>query len=61
LRPIYKQTASYGHFGRSEKEFTWEAVGKKDVLAQAGRVAGSGNGQTVKARKAVRTSPVVAA
>jgi S-adenosylmethionine synthetase len=24
LRPIYKKTASYGHFGRNEKEFTWE-------------------------------------
>ena len=27
-RPIYKQTAAYGHFGRSEPEFTWEATGK---------------------------------
>src|ERR1700749_3079297 len=25
-RPIYKKTAAYGHFGRSEKEFTWEAT-----------------------------------
>src|SRR5690348_4375592 len=25
-RPIYKKTASYGHFGRNEKEFTWEAL-----------------------------------
>ena len=24
LRPIYRKTASYGHFGRTEKEFTWE-------------------------------------
>ena len=23
-RPIYRKTASYGHFGRSEPEFTWE-------------------------------------
>ena len=23
-RPIYKKTAAYGHFGRAEKEFTWE-------------------------------------
>src|SRR6202000_2658214 len=28
LRPIYRQTAAYGHFGRSEKEFTWEQTGK---------------------------------
>ncbi len=26
LRPIYEQTASYGHFGRSEPDFTWERV-----------------------------------
>jgi len=26
LRPIYKQTAAYGHFGREEKEFTWEKI-----------------------------------
>jgi S-adenosylmethionine synthetase len=26
LRPIYEQTASYGHFGRFEPEFTWECV-----------------------------------
>ncbi|MGA9363513.1 MAG: methionine adenosyltransferase [Bacteroidota bacterium] len=26
LRPIYRKTANYGHFGRSEKEFTWEKL-----------------------------------
>jgi S-adenosylmethionine synthetase len=26
LRPIYRRTAAYGHFGRSDKEFTWEAT-----------------------------------
>ncbi len=31
-RPIYKQTAAYGHFGRSEPEFTWEAVDLADTL-----------------------------
>ena len=25
-RPIYQKTAAYGHFGRKEKEFTWEAL-----------------------------------
>jgi S-adenosylmethionine synthetase len=29
LRPIYKKTAAYGHFGRQEPEFTWERVDKK--------------------------------
>ena len=32
LRPIFKNTACYGHFGRSEKEFTWEKLDKVDVL-----------------------------
>ena len=26
LRPIYEKTAAYGHFGREEPEFTWEAT-----------------------------------
>jgi S-adenosylmethionine synthetase len=32
LRPIYKKTACYGHFGRTEKEFTWERLDKVKVL-----------------------------
>jgi S-adenosylmethionine synthetase len=32
LRPIYKKTAAYGHFGRSEPEFTWERTDKAEVL-----------------------------
>ena len=35
LRPIYQKTAAYGHFGRAEKEFTWERVDKKDALRDA--------------------------
>ena len=35
LRPIYRKTASYGHFGRDEPEFTWEATDKADVLRKA--------------------------
>jgi S-adenosylmethionine synthetase len=33
LRPIYEKTASYGHFGRDEPEFTWEATDKAAALA----------------------------
>jgi len=37
LRPIYTKTASYGHFGREEPEFTWENTDKADALrADAG-------------------------
>ena len=32
LRPIYKKTAAYGHFGRSEPEFTWEKTDKAAAL-----------------------------
>ena len=32
LRPIYAKTAAYGHFGRDEPEFTWEATDKADLL-----------------------------
>jgi S-adenosylmethionine synthetase len=35
LRPIYKKTASYGHFGRSEPEFTWEKTDRVDELKKA--------------------------
>ncbi len=31
-RPIYKKTACYGHFGRSDEDFTWEAVDKVPAL-----------------------------
>lgn len=35
LRPIYKKTAAYGHFGRSEPEFTWEATDRAAALKAA--------------------------
>jgi len=31
-KPIYKKTACYGHFGRSEPEFTWERIDKVEIL-----------------------------
>jgi len=33
-RPIYQKTAAYGHFGRTEPEFTWEATDKAAALAE---------------------------
>jgi S-adenosylmethionine synthetase len=35
LRPIYAQTAAYGHFGRPELDFTWEGTGRSDALRAA--------------------------
>ena len=34
LRPIFRKTAAYGHFGRSEPEFTWEMTNKIDALRE---------------------------
>lgn len=34
LRPIYKSTATYGHFGREEPEFTWERTDKAEALRE---------------------------
>ena len=34
-RPIYKKTASYGHFGRNEPEFSWEKTDKSEILKQS--------------------------
>jgi S-adenosylmethionine synthetase len=61
LRPIYLPTAAYGHFGRSEKDFTWEQPTKKDALAsearsiQPVRHGSNGNGHGTTAKKPSRT------
>ncbi len=34
-RPIYQNTAAYGHFGREEPDFTWERTGKAEALRTA--------------------------
>jgi S-adenosylmethionine synthetase len=38
-RPIYAKTASYGHFGRDEHDFTWERTDKADALREAAGLA----------------------
>ncbi len=38
-RPIFRQTAAYGHFGRSEPGFTWEATDKAAALAEQAGIA----------------------
>ncbi len=39
LRPIYAKTAAYGHFGRSDHDFTWERVDKAEALRTAAGLA----------------------
>src|SRR6202034_2523153 len=39
-RPIYRKTAAYGHFGRADKDFTWEATNKAQALREAAGLKG---------------------
>jgi len=39
-RPIYRKTAAYGHFGRADKDFTWEATDKAAALREAAGLKG---------------------
>jgi S-adenosylmethionine synthetase len=38
-RPVYQKTAAFGHFGRSEESFTWEATDKAGTLREAAQLA----------------------
>ena len=38
-RPIFAKTAAYGHFGREDRDCTWERTDKADVLRQAAGLA----------------------
>ena len=35
LKPGYKATAAYGHFGREDNDFSWEKTDKADILREA--------------------------
>lgn len=37
-RPIYRMTAAYGHFGRTEPEFTWEKTDMAEILKKAAKL-----------------------
>jgi len=53
-RPIYEKTAAYGHFGRTEPEFTWEATDKAAALAAQAEAA-----PAVAVKTAVKTAAEV--
>jgi len=38
-RPIYRKTSAYGHFGRDDRDFTWERTDRADALADAAGLA----------------------
>jgi S-adenosylmethionine synthetase len=59
LRPIYKKTAAYGHFGRTEKSFTWEQTDRAAELADAllpKQTNGKAGKKAEKAAKATKSS-----
>jgi S-adenosylmethionine synthetase len=43
-RPIYRKTAAFGHFGRNEPTFTWEATDKAEALRAGAGLAAAANG-----------------
>jgi S-adenosylmethionine synthetase len=47
-RPIYRKTAAYGHFGRNEPDFTWEATNKAAVLREQAGLAPVGAATATK-------------
>jgi S-adenosylmethionine synthetase len=47
LRPIYQKTAAYGHFGREEPEFSWEATDKVALLRDAAGLKGEAKPRAV--------------
>ena len=40
-RPIYQKTAAYGHFGREDRDFTWEKTDKAEQLRDAAGLTGA--------------------
>jgi S-adenosylmethionine synthetase len=48
-RPIYKQTASYGHFGRPDLDLPWEKTDKAEALRAAAGLAGSVDRELIRA------------
>jgi S-adenosylmethionine synthetase len=49
-RPIYRKTAAYGHFGRNDPDFTWEATDKAAALREQAGVAKANAQKTAQAK-----------
>jgi S-adenosylmethionine synthetase len=50
-RPIYRKTAAYGHFGRNDADFTWEATDKAAALREQAKLAGAPAQKSAQASK----------
>jgi S-adenosylmethionine synthetase len=53
LRPIYQKTAAYGHFGRTDHDFTWERTDRIDALKEAAGMSGAATQTAAEARARV--------
>jgi len=49
-RPIYRKTAAYGHFGRNDPDFTWEATDKAAALREQAGLVGANAQKTASAK-----------
>jgi S-adenosylmethionine synthetase len=49
-RPIYRKTAAYGHFGRNDPDFTWEATDKAAALREQAGLAGANAQKSAQAK-----------
>ncbi|HJX51161.1 MAG TPA: methionine adenosyltransferase domain-containing protein, partial [Polyangia bacterium] len=47
-RPIFRKTAAYGHFGRSDAEFTWERTDRAEALREAAKGTASKSARAAK-------------
>jgi S-adenosylmethionine synthetase len=57
-RPIYRKTAAYGHFGRTDAEFTWERTDKAARLRDAAKAGvGSGSSKNGSAKNGHKPAP----
>jgi S-adenosylmethionine synthetase len=50
-RPIYRKTAAYGHFGRPDRDFTWESTDKAAALREQAGLTDAKTQKTAQAAK----------
>jgi S-adenosylmethionine synthetase len=60
-RPIFRKTAAYGHFGRTDADFTWEKTDKASALKDAARGGAPAKGKAPAKRKASKNGTAVEA
>jgi S-adenosylmethionine synthetase len=60
-RPIFRKTAAYGHFGRTDADFTWERTNKAAALKDAARGGAPAKGKPAPKRKSAKNGTAVEA